>query len=71
MHARLGGILEVMGMLVGKIDGEKMIVMDSLALPVEGISMEFSVLSRFCFLGERLKFSEGLLTKNFLPYSFL
>jgi hypothetical protein len=36
MHARSGGTLEVMGMLLGKIDGENMIVMDSFALPVEG-----------------------------------
>lgn len=36
MHARSGGNLEVMGMLLGKIDGENMIVMDSFALPVEG-----------------------------------
>jgi COP9 signalosome complex subunit 5 len=36
MHARSGGTLEIMGMLLGKIDGENMIVMDSFALPVEG-----------------------------------
>ncbi len=36
MHARSGGTLEVMGMLLGKIDGENIIVMDSFALPVEG-----------------------------------
>lgn len=36
MHARSGGTLEVMGMLLGKIDGENMIVMDSFALPVQG-----------------------------------
>ncbi|CAF5144998.1 unnamed protein product, partial [Rotaria sp. Silwood1] len=36
MHARSGGILEVMGMLLGKIDGENMIVMYSFALPAEG-----------------------------------
>jgi hypothetical protein len=36
MHARSGGTLEVMGMLLGKIDGENMIVMDAFALPVEG-----------------------------------
>ena len=39
MHARSGGTLEVMGMLLGKIDGENMIVMDSFALPVEGTGM--------------------------------
>jgi len=36
MHARSGGIIEVMGVLMGKVDGDTMIVMDSFALPVEG-----------------------------------
>jgi COP9 signalosome complex subunit 5 len=41
MHARSGGALEVMGLMVGKIDpddprGPTMIVMDVFALPVEG-----------------------------------
>ncbi|XP_041484114.1 COP9 signalosome complex subunit 5 [Lytechinus pictus] len=36
MHARSGGTLEVMGLLLGKVDGETMIVMDCFALPVEG-----------------------------------
>lgn len=36
MHARSGGNLEVMGLLLGKIDGNTMFVMDSFALPVEG-----------------------------------
>ncbi|KAF0293862.1 COP9 signalosome complex subunit 5 [Amphibalanus amphitrite] len=36
MHARSGGTLEVMGMLIGKVDGNIMMVMDSYALPVEG-----------------------------------
>ncbi|KAJ8306213.1 hypothetical protein KUTeg_016758 [Tegillarca granosa] len=36
MHARSGGNLEVMGLLLGKVDGSTMIVMDSFALPVEG-----------------------------------
>jgi len=36
MHARSGGIIEVMGLLIGKIEGDTMIVMDSFALPVEG-----------------------------------
>lgn len=36
MHARSGGNLEVMGMLLGKVDGATMIVMDSFALPVQG-----------------------------------
>lgn len=36
MHARSGGNLEVMGMMLGKVDGATMIVMDVFALPVEG-----------------------------------
>ncbi|XP_046393831.1 COP9 signalosome complex subunit 5 [Ischnura elegans] len=36
MHARAGGSLEVMGLLLGKVDASAMIVMDSFALPVEG-----------------------------------
>ena len=36
MHARSGGRLEVMGLMLGKIDGPNMVVMDTFALPVEG-----------------------------------
>ena len=36
MHARSGGRLEVMGLMLGKIDGPSMVVMDTFALPVEG-----------------------------------
>ena len=36
MHARAGGRLEVMGLMLGKIDGPNMVVMDTFALPVEG-----------------------------------
>jgi len=41
MHARSGGSLEIMGLMLGKIDpddtrGPTMIVMDTFALPVEG-----------------------------------
>ncbi|XP_064626498.1 COP9 signalosome complex subunit 5 [Lineus longissimus] len=36
MHSRSGGNLEVMGLLLGKVDGNTMITMDSFALPVEG-----------------------------------
>jgi COP9 signalosome complex subunit 5 len=36
MHARSGGTLEVMGLLLGKVDANTMMVMDSFALPVEG-----------------------------------
>ena len=36
MHARSGNTIEVMGLLMGKVEGDTMIVMDSFALPVEG-----------------------------------
>jgi len=36
MHARSGGKLEVMGLMMGKIDGTTMVITDSFALPVEG-----------------------------------
>jgi len=36
MHARSGGKLEVMGLMMGKIDGPTIIIIDSFALPVEG-----------------------------------
>jgi COP9 signalosome complex subunit 5 len=34
IHARSGGTVEVMGMLLGKIDGQTMIIMDSFTLPI-------------------------------------
>lgn len=36
MHARSGGSLEIMGLMLGKVDGNSMIIMDVFALPVEG-----------------------------------
>ena len=36
IHARSGGNIEIMGLLLGKVEGQVMIVMDSFALPVEG-----------------------------------
>jgi COP9 signalosome complex subunit 5 len=36
MHARSGGTIEIMGLLLGKVDGSNMIIMDAFALPVEG-----------------------------------
>lgn len=35
-HSRSGGHLEVMGLLLGKVDANTMVVMDAFALPVEG-----------------------------------
>ncbi|KAJ2233228.1 COP9 signalosome catalytic subunit rri1 [Coemansia sp. RSA 1722] len=36
MHARSGGDIEVMGLMLGKVIGNTMVVLDSFALPVEG-----------------------------------
>lgn len=36
MHARSGGKLEVMGLMMGKVDGSTMVITDTFALPVEG-----------------------------------
>lgn len=36
MHARSGGSLEIMGLMLGKVEGNSMIIMDAFALPVEG-----------------------------------
>ena len=36
IHARSGGNIGIMGLLLGKVEGQVMIVMDSFALPVEG-----------------------------------
>ena len=36
MHARSGGVYEIMGLMQGKLDGDTMVVMDAFALPVVG-----------------------------------
>ncbi|KAJ2765765.1 COP9 signalosome catalytic subunit rri1 [Coemansia nantahalensis] len=36
MHARSGGDIEVMGLMLGKVVGSTMVVLDAFALPVEG-----------------------------------
>jgi COP9 signalosome complex subunit 5 len=36
MHARSGGNIEIMGLLLGKVEANVMVVMDCFALPVEG-----------------------------------
>lgn len=43
MYVRLGGILEVMGLMLGKVDGDIMIVMDVFVLLVEGIEIRVNV----------------------------
>lgn len=46
MHARSGGNLEIMGLLLGKVDANVMVVMDSFALPVEGIETQVNVMAQ-------------------------
>lgn len=36
IHAESGGDIEIMGLLIGKIDGDSFVVIDSFPLPVEG-----------------------------------
>lgn len=36
MHSRSGGALEIMGILLGKVESNTMTIMDTFALPVEG-----------------------------------
>merc|ERR1712130_829265 len=36
IHAKSGGNIEVMGLMLGKVEGDCMIIQDCLALPVEG-----------------------------------
>lgn len=43
MHARSGGTIEVMGLLIGTIEEGTMIVTDSFALPVEGTGLLFLI----------------------------
>jgi len=45
MHARSGGSIEVMGLLLGKVDANVMVVMDAFALPVEGTETRVNVQS--------------------------
>lgn len=54
MHARSGGVLEVMGLITGKIEERTIIVMDSFALPVEGtfvFALFYSFPDHFHFQG--------------------
>ncbi|KAG8918520.1 COP9 signalosome catalytic subunit rri1 [Tulasnella sp. 417] len=36
IHARSGGIYEIMGLMAGKVDGDSIVITDSFALPVQG-----------------------------------
>ncbi|KAK9148029.1 hypothetical protein Scep_006786 [Stephania cephalantha] len=42
VDARSGGTIEVMGLMQGKTDGDAIIVMDIVALPVEGTKTRFN-----------------------------
>ncbi len=67
MHARSGGNLEVMGLLLGKVDGSTMIVMDSFALPVEGTetrvnaqAQAYEYMAAYTEAAKQVKFSSSL-----------
>merc|ERR1719193_447572 len=46
VFCRSGGNLEIMGLLLGKVDANVMVVMDSFALPVEGIETQVNVMQQ-------------------------
>jgi len=46
MHCRSGGDIEVMGLMQGKVAGDTFIVIDTFALPVEGESQEFHLVTK-------------------------
>ena len=61
IHARSGGNIEIMGLLLGKVDGQSMIVMDSFALPVEGTETRVNAHVQ----GELFKFNNQNLVSCF------
>lgn len=48
MHARSGGIYEIMGLMQGKIDGDTFVVMDAFALPVQGTETRVNAADEVC-----------------------
>ena len=65
MHARSGGTLEVMGLMLGKVDGNTMIVMDAFALPVEGTETRVNAqAAAYEYMAEYIE-SSKLVRKSF------
>ena len=74
MHARSGGRLEVMGLILGKIDGPTMVVMDVFAVPVEGTETRvnaqteaYEYMSTYIDSSKRVRFDKSRFCNN---YSF-
>lgn len=74
MHARSGGTLEVMGLMLGKVDGDTMIVMDAFALPVEGtetrVNAQVAAYEYMAAYIESAKLVRNMSLKVFIYYSF-
>lgn len=71
MHARSGGNLEVMGLMLGKVDGNTMVVMDAFALPVEGTETRvnaqaaaYEYMTQYIESAKKV-YSRDVLMKNF------
>lgn len=67
-HARKGGNIEIMGMLLGKVDIATMIVMDSFALPVEGTetrvnahAQAYEYMTAYCELSKQVDRKENVI----------
>ena len=69
MHARSGGTLEVMGLMLGKVDGDTMIVMDAFALPVEGTETRVNAqAAAYEYMTQYIESSKLVSLKfNFMP----
>ena len=74
MHARSGGTLEVMGLMLGKVDGDTMIVMDAFALPVEGtetrVNAQVAAYEYMAAYIESAKLVRNMSLKVFIYHSF-
>lgn len=61
IHARMGGSIEVMGVMTGKILGTSFVVLDAFALPVEGSETRVNALGEaYEFMVENLQALQGV-----------
>lgn len=66
MHSRSGGNLEVMGLLLGKVDGNTMVVMDTFALPVEGTETRVNAQAQaYEYMTEYIESSKKVFNINY------
>lgn len=64
MHARSGGIYEIMGLMQGKVDGDTLYVMDAFALPVQGTETRVNAQNEaYEYMVEYLESSKSVSTK--------